>query len=302
MAEKTNAKKKVGTATRKFNKILKSVKDRMTQNKEHSTGFLESISCDLSNAHADVEQKIESYRELLDSDDEDDKPEVERTDAELDKLQDDITEVHIILEKLKVKEANSKESKLKSNAKKKVGTATRKYHKVLKAVKDKMSQNKEHSSGFLESLSAEISKAYAEAEEKLEEYRELLDSDDEDDKSEVTTTNGELDNIRDGIMDVQIRLDQLKLDETSTVKAKAKEGSTSKMKKFDPPKFSGKLRDYPAFITHYETHVEEQHGKDTYALWNCLDDTAQKVVQPVIDNYDEMKEKSMEARRSKWIL
>jgi gas vesicle protein len=183
MAEKTNAKKKVGTATRKFDKILKSVKDRMTQNKEHSTGFLESISCDLSNTHADVEEKLESYRELLDSDDEDDKPEVERTDAELDKLRKDLTEVQILLENLKVKEANSKKDKLKINAKKKVGTATRKYHKVLKAVKEKMSQNKEHSSGFLESLTAEISSAYAEAEMKLEEYRELLDSGDEDDDS-----------------------------------------------------------------------------------------------------------------------
>ena len=291
MAEKTNAKKKVGTATRKFDKILKSVKDRMSQNKEHSTGFLESISCDLSNTHADVEQKLESYRELLDSGDENDKTEVEKTDSELDKLQDDLTEVQILLEKLKVKEANSKKEKIKSNAKKKVGTATRKYHKVLKAVKEKMSQNKEHSSGFLESLSVEISSAYAEAESKLEEYRELLDSGDEEENSEINTTDGELDSIRDGITDVQIQLDQLKLNEASTVKSKKKEESASKMKRFDPPKFSGKLRDYPAFITHYETHVEQQHGKDTYALWNCLDDSAQKVVQPVIDDYDEMKER-----------
>ena len=291
MAEKTNAKKKVGTATRKFDKILKSVKDRMTQNKEHSTSFLESISCDLSNTHADVEKKLESYRELLDSDDESDKPEVERTDAGLDKLRKDLTEVQILLEDLKVKEANSKKDKLKINAKKKVGTATRKYHKVLKAVKEKMSQNKEHSSGFLVSLSAEISSAYAEAEIKLEEYRELLDSGDEDDDSEVTTTDGELDSIRDSMTDVQIQLDQLKLNEVSTAKSTKKEESASKMKRFDPPKFSGNLRDYPAFITHYETHVEQQHGKDTYALWNCLDDTAKKVVQPVIDDYDEMKER-----------
>ena len=36
--------------------------------------------------------------------------------------------------------------------------------------------------------------------------------------------------------------------------------------------------------------MEQQHGKDTYALWNCFDDTAEKVVQPVIDDCDEMKE------------
>jgi len=42
--KKINAKKRVGTATRKFKKILKSVRDRMTQNKEPLTGFLESIS------------------------------------------------------------------------------------------------------------------------------------------------------------------------------------------------------------------------------------------------------------------
>jgi len=93
-----------------------------------------------------------------------------------------------------------------------------------------MSQKKEHSSGFLESLSVEISSVYAEAESKLEEYRELLDSADKEDNSEITTADGELDSIRDGITDVHIQLDQLKLNEASTAKSKKKEESASKMK------------------------------------------------------------------------
>lgn len=176
----------------------------------------------------------------------------------------------------------------KGTAKKKVGTSTRKYRRVLKSVRDKLTQHTDHATGYIESLSVDLSNAHADAERNLEEYREMLDSSDEADKQEVATTDEQLDNLNDELTQVQIQIDQLKLNAAAVQKSKTKNECISKLKKFDPPKFSGKIRDYPAFIAHYKTHVEMQYGKDPYALLNCLDASAQTVVNPVIDNYDDM--------------
>ena len=50
-----------------------------------------------------LEEQAETYRDLLDSDDEADKPEAEATDTLLDKLQQDLSRVTTILAKLTTK-------------------------------------------------------------------------------------------------------------------------------------------------------------------------------------------------------
>ena len=116
MSGKANAKKKVGTATKRYKRALKSVRDKMTRHADRSTGFLESLSVDLSNAHADAEQKLEEYRELLDSSDEADQEETARADEQLDTLQDELTEVQIQIDQLKLNEAAGKISKTKNES------------------------------------------------------------------------------------------------------------------------------------------------------------------------------------------
>ena len=61
-----------------------------------------------------------------------------------------------------------------------------------------------------------------------------------------------------------------------------------KVKKFEPPKFEGNLRDYPTFKEDYKNLVQSMYGTDPYALKMCLGGEALQAVKGSEGNYEEM--------------
>lgn len=61
-----------------------------------------------------------------------------------------------------------------------------------------------------------------------------------------------------------------------------------KVKKFEPPKFEGNLRDYPTFKEDYNNLVKSIYGTDPYALKMCLGGEALQAVKGSEGSYDEM--------------
>ena len=65
-------------------------------------------------------------------------------------------------------------------------------------------------------------------------------------------------------------------------------GATIRVKRLDPPIFSGKIRDFPTFVKDYAHYMEPTYGPDAYALRKCLSGKALYVVVGVDDDYNEM--------------
>lgn len=61
-----------------------------------------------------------------------------------------------------------------------------------------------------------------------------------------------------------------------------------KLKKFEPPKFEGNLRDYPTFKEDYRNLVTSVYGTDPYALKMCLGGEALQAIKGSEGDYDEM--------------
>ena len=77
--EKKNAKKKYQRAERRYRRIAKSTTDSLQSEELYPQTHLDNLKKELDDAHNDVELQAETYRELLDSDDDADKPAVEET-------------------------------------------------------------------------------------------------------------------------------------------------------------------------------------------------------------------------------
>ena len=104
------------------------------------------------------------------------------------------------------------------------------------------------------------------------------------------------------LCEIRKRLAKLKMEEKKRAKAEEKElkearvygetkAETIKIKRLQAPNFSGNIRDYPSFKRDYENHMEKFHGKDPFAIKNCLSGEALIHVQAVDDNYDEMMQR-----------
>ena len=82
--------------------------------------------------------------------------------------------------------------------------------------------------------------------------------------------------------DLRAKLGKIENDQKDTDKPKVK------VKKFEPPKFEGNLRDYPAFKEDYKNLVKSTYGTDPYALKMCLSGEALQAVKGSEGNYEEM--------------
>ncbi|XP_063603426.1 uncharacterized protein LOC134779294 [Penaeus indicus] len=69
---------------------------------------------------------------------------------------------------------------------------------------------------------------------------------------------------------------------------KATDKPKVKVKRFEPPKFEGNLREYPTFKEDYKNLVQSEYGADPYALKMCLGGEALQAVKGSEGNYDEM--------------
>ena len=131
--------------------------------------------------------------------------------------------------------------------------------------------------------------AYRDVEYSNDNYSELLDPADDEEKIELnslaedmTTLYEELCNVRKVVLINRVK----PLDKPQP--EKKNEESKLKTKKLDAPTFSGNLREYPTFKRDYERHMHPVYGNDAYALRGCLKGNAEKVVRGVEDNYQEM--------------
>ena len=146
----------------------------------------------------------------------------------------------------------------------------------------------------LNQLKKELEDAHKEVEEQAEDYRDLLDSDDDTDKPEAQATDTLLDNLQLDLSTVTSLIAKLNVkskaenEPSQKTEKRSNESSATKLQRFVPPKFSGDTRAFPAFITHYKKHVETQYGKDPFTLMQCLSGEAEKHVRPVEEDYDEM--------------
>ncbi|KAK4304813.1 hypothetical protein Pmani_023248 [Petrolisthes manimaculis] len=61
-----------------------------------------------------------------------------------------------------------------------------------------------------------------------------------------------------------------------------------KIKALEPPKFDGNVREYPSFKSNFERLMNDNFGKDPFALKQCLTGDALKTVLGVEDDYEEM--------------
>ena len=182
----------------------------------------------------------------------------------------------------------------KKNAKKKYQRAERRYRRIAKSTTDSLQPEELYPLTHLDNLKKELDDAHKDVELQAETYRELLDSDDDADKPAVDETDKLLEELQQDFSQVATRIAKLSLktkNEAESQQAAKKSESNTKLQRFDPPKFNGETRAFPAFITHYKKHVETQYGKDPFILMKCLSGEAEKHVRPVEEDYDEMMDR-----------
>ena len=82
--------------------------------------------------------------------------------------------------------------------------------------------------------------------------------------------------------DLQAKIGKLENSQNTPLQQKVK------VKKFEPPKFDGNVRDYRTFKEDYKHLVESLYGTDPYALKMCLSGEALQAVKGSEGDYDEM--------------
>ena len=181
----------------------------------------------------------------------------------------------------------------KKAAKKRYQRSERRFRRLSNSALESLKPEERYPQAHLDQLKHELEEAHKEVETQAEAYRDLLDSDDETEKPAALATDSLLEELQQDVSRVTSVIAKLsvksKFEEVEDRKVKIRsEPSGMKLQKFDPPKFSGDTRAFPAFITHYRKHVETQFGKDPFILMKCLSGEAEKHVRSVEENYDEM--------------
>ena len=184
----------------------------------------------------------------------------------------------------------------KKAAKKRYQRSERRFRRLSNSALESLKPEERYPQAHLDQLKHELEEAHKEVETQAEAYRDLLDSDDENEKPAALATDSLLEELQQDVSRVTSVIAKLsvksKFEEVEDRKVKIRsEPSGMKLQKFDPPKFSGDTRAFPAFITHYRKHVETQFGKDPFILMKCLSGEAEKHVRSVEENYDEMMER-----------
>ena len=147
----------------------------------------------------------------------------------------------------------------KKSLRKKRGTAKVKFHRFLNtfAKKKEQADNIE----VLKLMMADLESTYKDMEMKHQNYTELLDSEDEDDKQDVAEKEEDMERVYQELC--AARTDYAKLDKNQksskvtkpSVTAHAKTTEQLKMKRLDALTFTGKIRDYPCFKNDFKNHV-----------------------------------------------
>ena len=169
------------------------------------------------------------------------------------------------------------------------------FHRVynrIDAIKDDRNKDDDITESF-----TDLEKSYVKLETSHEEYIAALDSDDDTDKPIIETINNDMAtmynefcSIRSIAKSIERKRSEADRDSkahiTQSNKTSVKEGM--KVKRLDPPKFEGGIRDYPSFRKEYLDRMVPIHDDDPFALKSCLRGEALKTVQGIDSDYDEM--------------
>ena len=181
----------------------------------------------------------------------------------------------------------------KKVAKKKYQRSERRYRRLSNSAIESLKPEERYPQAHLDQLKQELEEAHREVETQAEEYRDLLDSEDETEKPAAVATDALLEELQQDVSRVTTVIAKLsaksKFEEVEARKAnmtsKSSESSSMKLQRFDPPKFNGDTRAFPAFITHYKKHVETQYGKDPFIFMKCLSGEEEKHLRSAEENY-----------------
>ena len=141
---------------------------------------------------------------------------------------------------------------------------------------------------------ADLESAYKDMEMKHQNYTELLDSEDEDDKQDLAEKEEDMERVYQELC--AARTDYAKSDKNQksskvtkpSVTARAKITEQLRTKRLDTPTFTGKICDYPSFKNDFKNHVVAGYREDPFALKGCLSGDALSTVKGVDNDYDEM--------------
>ena len=125
---------------------------------------------------------------------------------------------------------------------------------------------------------------YHRLEENHEFLIEVLESDNEDDKTMETSVTKDLESMYAELVKVR----KLVHGKRGMERDEKKGFELVQIKKLDAPFYSGNIRDYPTFRKDYERHMISRYGSDPFALKKCLSGDAELAVRGVEDNFDEM--------------
>ena len=97
--EKKAAKKRYQRSERRFRRLSNSALESLKPEERYPQAHLDQLKHELEEAHKEVETQAEAYRDLLDSDDETEKPAALATDSLLEELQQDVSRVTSVIAK-----------------------------------------------------------------------------------------------------------------------------------------------------------------------------------------------------------
>ena len=161
------------------------------------------------------------------------------------------------------------------NLKKVRGNAKAKFTRKVKLLKE--SRDLGEPSEVLNSVMKEVCACFADVEKSNDDLISQLDE------------QAAIDECQEYILD----LEREKCRIMAICVLKQRETGQSKtvvVKKLDPPRFSGIIREYPTFVKDFNRLMVPQHGKDPYVLRQSLSGRALDVVAGV-DEYDLMWER-----------
>ncbi|XP_056001715.1 uncharacterized protein LOC130048707 [Ostrea edulis] len=174
---------------------------------------------------------------------------------------------------------------IRKGLKKKRSTAKGRFHRIYGRLLEKIQDEEE--SEVIKQMLDDLEQSYKGMEVRHCEYLENFDSDNEDDKTKVDEVNHDMNTLYKELCKARSLCFKLTT-QKNALKEKCGKNQSLKVKKLDPPHFSGKIRDYPSFRLDYITHMIPTYGEDPFALKSSLSGEPLEIIKGVDNNFEEM--------------
>ena len=178
----------------------------------------------------------------------------------------------------------------KKTPKRRRATNKGKFTRICNKLYDLMKQSEEME--ILKYTLRDSESAYADLEQSNAEYLDVLDPDHTEDKTEIHRIDADTDTTYSELCTMRVLVSQISSKQKHAKKEESKAeqsiGHGLHVKKLDPPKFDGNIREYPAFKQNYDDLMKNSFGTNPYALRSCLSGNALETVKGVDNDYEEM--------------